>query len=144
MAIESPGNLKITLRPIGKPWVRIGLDDYKQERQLETLTDFEYDFDATDQVCLSVEHFNKDANDIETAVEIVDISFYGISDPKFVWEGVYCPAYPEPWFSEQNPQPAATLQGQTYLGWNGVYKLEFTVPVFTWIHNILNLGWVYN
>ena len=143
MDTEYPVNIKLTLRPIGRPWVRIGLDEYKQERQLETLTDFEYDFDATNKVCLTIEHFNKDSNDIETAVEIVDISFYGISDPKFIWAGTYYPDYPEPWYSQQDTKPADALPASTYLGWNGVYKLEFDVPVFTWMHKVLDLGWVY-
>ena len=143
MDTEYPVKLKITLRPIGRPWVRVGLDDYKQQRQLETLTDFEYDFDATSQVCLSVEHFDKSDDDPTTAVEIVDISFYGISDPKFMWAGTYYPDYPGLWYGQQATKPAVALPAQTYLGWNGVYRLEFAVPVFTWMHQVLNLGWVY-
>lgn len=143
MAIEYPVKIKLKLRPIGNPWVRVSLDDHTQKKQLETLTTFEWDIDATDQVCFTVELFDKQNDDPTTAVEIVSIEFFGISDPKFAWAGVYFPTYPEPWFSEQNPRPAEKLPGQTYLGWNGVYKLEFDVPVFTWMHKILNLGWIY-
>lgn len=143
MATEYPVKIKLQLRPVGQPWVRVGLDDYLQEKQLETLTTFEWDVDATDRVCLTVELFDKSNDDPTTAVEVVGVEFFGISDPKFAWEGVYCPAYPEPWFSEQSPRPSAKLPGQTYLGWNGVYSLTFEVPVFTWIHKTLNLGWIY-
>lgn len=143
MATEYPVSIKLKLSPVGNPWVRVGLDDYKQEKQLETLTTFEWDVDAIDQVCLTVELFDKKDNDPTTAVEIVSIEFFGISDPKFAWAGVYRPNYPEPWISEQNPRPDSELQGQTYLGWNGVYSLTFDVPVFTWIHKTLNLGWIY-
>lgn len=134
---------KLTLKPIGRPWVRVGLDDYKQEKQLKTLTTFEWDFDATDSVCLTVEHFDKSDTDPTTAVEIVGIEFFGISDPKFAWAGTYYPEYPELWLSQQEIKPSAGLPGQTYLGWNGVYKLTFDVPVFTWMHRTLNLGWIY-
>lgn len=143
MTIEYPVQIKLQLRPVGSPWVRVGLDEYKQEKQLETLTTFEWNVDAVDKVCLSVELFDKKDHDPTTAVEIVGIEFFGISDSKFSRAGVYCPKYPEPWFSEQSPAPAEILPGQTYLGWNGVYSLTFDVPVFTWIHKTLNLGWIY-
>lgn len=143
MATEYAVKMKLKLRPVGKPWVRVGLDEHKQEKQLETLTTFEWDFDATDSVCLTVEMFNKQSNDSTTAVEIIGIEFFGISDPKFIWQGIYRPDYPEPWYSEQQEQPAAELQGHSYLGWNGVYSLTFSVPVFTWMHKILDLGWIY-
>ena len=143
MATEYPVKIKLQLRPVGKPWVRVGLDDYLQEKQLETLTTFEWDIDAADRVCLTVELFGKSNDDPTTAVEIDGVEFFDIASPKFAWAGVYCPIYPEPWVSEQNPQPALELQGQTYLGWNGVYSLTFTVPVFTWMHKTLNLGWIY-
>lgn len=135
--------IKIRLKPVGKPWVKVGLDNFIQVKQLETLTDFDYDVDATDSVTLTVEHFNKPNNDPTTAVEIVGIEFFGISDPKIVWAGVYYPRYPEPWASEQTSALATQLPGQNYLGWNGVYSLTFDVPVFTWIHKTLNLGWIY-
>jgi hypothetical protein len=30
-----------------------------------------------------------------------------------------------------------------YLGWNGHWELEFTTPIFTWIHETQHLGWIY-
>jgi len=143
MSIEYPTILKLTLKPVGKPWVRVGIDEHKQQRQLETLTTYEWDFDATDQVCLTVEHFDKSDTDPTTAVEIASIEFFGITDPKFAWAGTYYPDYPTTWYNQQDPLPASSLLGQTYLGWNGVYKLTFDVPVFTWMHQTLNLGWIY-
>jgi hypothetical protein len=143
MATEYQVKMKIRLRPIGSPWVKVGIDDYYQTKQLVTLTDFDYDIDAVDCVTLTVEHFNKSDLDSDTAVEIVGIEFFGITDPKFVWAGTYRPDYPKLWASQQEATPARELAGQTYLGWNGVYSLKFDVPVFTWIHQTLNLGWIY-
>jgi hypothetical protein len=77
------------------------------------------------------------------AVIIDSVEFFGISDPRFVWAGVYWPEYPEPWLSQQNPSPQAALTNHNYLGWNGVWRLNFDVPVFTWIHKTLGMGWIY-
>jgi hypothetical protein len=143
MATEYPVKIKVRLRPIGEPWVKIGIDNHYQFKQLITLTDFDYEIDAVDSVTLTVEHFNKHEYDPTTAVEIVGISFFGIEDPKFAWAGVYQPNYPLTWLSEQEDIPPAEIAGQTYLGWNGVYSLKFDVPVFTWIHQIQNLGRIY-
>lgn len=30
-----------------------------------------------------------------------------------------------------------------YMGWNGRWKLDITTPIFTWIHEQQNLGWIY-
>lgn len=143
MAIEYPTVLKLTLLPVGNPWVRVGLDGRTQDKQLSSITTYEWDFNATDQVCLSVEHFNKSTDDSTTAVEIAGIEFFGITDPKFAWAGTYYPDYPKLWYDQQEQPPGAELPGQTYLGWNGVYRLTFDVPVFTWMHKTLNLGWIY-
>ena len=137
MVTEYPVRIKICLRPIGQPWVKIGLDNDLITKQLVTVTDFEYEVDAADSVLLTVEHFDKNDMDPDTAVEIVSVSFFGITDPQFAWAGIYTPSYPPHW-----PGPKE-LPGQTYLGWNGVWKLEFSVPVFSWMHQTLNLGWLY-
>jgi hypothetical protein len=36
------------------------------------------------------------------------------------------------------------LKNHTYLSWNGKWTLTFDVPVFTWIHRVQNLGWIYD
>lgn len=143
MTIEYPVEMSVTLRPVKCPWVNISVDRTVQQIQLVNTQTFYFDFLVSSNSILTVEHFGKDVNDPETAVEIVDIGFFGISDPKFAWTGVYYPDYPEPWYSQQTPRPADSLPAQTYLGWNGTYRLEFSVPVFEWMHKTLNLGWIY-
>lgn len=138
MAIEYPVKLKLTLEPVQHPWVTVKIDQHSTTQQLQTTTDFEFEFSATDQAILTVEHYNKSDQDADTAVVIKHIEFYGISDPRFVWAGMYYPQYPKH-YSDQVP----CLPGQGYLGWNGVYVLKFQVPVFTWIHHIQSLGWLY-
>jgi hypothetical protein len=98
---------------------------------------------------LSVEFLNKldidtdTVNNIDKAVIVDQITFNDIQSPNFVWAGEYCPKYPEPWASQQqNLEPL--LKSHNYLGWNGKWTLTFSVPIFTWIHQTENLGWIYN
>jgi hypothetical protein len=81
---------------------------------------------------------------LDKAVIIESVSFFGISDPKFAWTGVYEPKYPEPWYSEQAVRPDAVLKNHNYLGWNGVWSIQIQVPAFLWMHQLLGLGWIYN
>jgi hypothetical protein len=99
---------------------------------------------------LSIELLNKQDNDTDLitgadkAVIIDRIIFNGIEDNRFIWAGEYCPEYPEPWYSEQTVKPDPLLKNHTYLSWNGKWTLTFSLPVFTWIHSIQNLGWIYD
>lgn len=80
------------------------------------------------------------------AVVIEQLEFFGIRDDRFRWQGVYQPEYPEPWRSEQvswGIQLPHYLSPHTYLGWNGTWRLEFSTPIFTWMHGVLGMGWIY-
>lgn len=84
---------------------------------------------------------------LDKAVVIKSIDFFGITDPRFIWNGQYRPVYPAQWAQEQHQKgiPLSTvLKPHTYLGWNGTWKLDFSVPVFTWIHQTQSLGWIYD
>lgn len=102
----------------------------------------ELEFDAA-AGWIEIVFMNKPELDHNMAVIVDKVEFFGISDPKFVWAGVYTPKYPEPWYSQQTEKPPAQLPGQNYLGWNGTWRLDFTVPVFTWMHKTMSLGWIY-
>lgn len=140
MSTEYSLKLALTLRPVGHPWVRVTVNDQTNSFVLanEKIIEFE-------QTCvagsgyLRVEHFDKAENDADTAVIIESISFFGISDPRFVWAGSYVPQYPEHY-----PDKQPLLMAHSYLGWNGIYTLNFEIPIFSWIHQTLNLGWLYN
>jgi hypothetical protein len=111
----------------------------------ETLWDtktIELEFDAP-VGWVEVVFMNKPELDHDMAVIVDRVEFFGVSDPKFVWAGVYTPKYPEPWYSEQAEKPPAQLPQQNYMGWNGTWRLDFSVPVFTWMHKTMNLGWIY-
>jgi hypothetical protein len=96
---------------------------------------------------ISVEFTNKTNDNPNQAVEITAIEFEGISTDRMKWAGCYYPLYPEPWYSEQQASGLVLetmLSRHTYMGWNGVWILQFDVPVFTWIHQTENLGWIYD
>jgi len=105
---------------------------------------------ASGQHSVSITFDNKtDADTIveknlDMAVIIDSIEFNKISNPRFVWEGEYRPIYNPEWVKQQTVEPAAVLKNSTYLGWNGTWKLNFTVPIFTWIHKTLDYGWIYD
>jgi hypothetical protein len=120
---------------------------------LRETRDFGFKFYSRTPCTLQVEFLNKLPNDtvpgsnLDKAVVIESVSFFGITDPKFAWAGVYEPIYPEPWATEQQDQGVVLKQRlcpHTYLSWNGKWTLTFTVPVFTWIHRVQNLGWIYD
>jgi len=138
MVTEYPVKMRVTLEPVGKPWVIVDASGQGQLQQLVTTTDFSFNLRSVDTGYLKVRHFDKADNDPSTAVIVKSISFFGISDPKFIWSGIYYPEYPEHY-----PDKTSPLPGNGYLGWNGVYLLEFSVPVFTWIHQTQSLGWIY-
>ena len=152
MAIDYPVKLDIHLRSIwhdNPPEINIGINDDIQRIILTDDQIFHYEFTADNTSILSVELLNKtDADTIsdkglDKAVIIESVSFFGINDPRFVWSGEYRPDYPEPWHSEQLAKPEPLLKNHTYLSWNGKWTLTFDVPVFTWIHRVQNLGWIY-
>jgi len=150
-----PVKLSVTLRPIwhqDPPRIRVGIDNNLSESDLTELTTIDFDFVATQDCQLVVELLNKTDQDcvpdqnLDKAVVIESVDFFGISDPRFAWAGVYEPIYPEPWATEQHNQGVALKQHlcpHTYLSWNGKWTLTFSVPVFTWIHRLQNLGWIY-
>jgi hypothetical protein len=104
-------------------------------------------FLETGQHILTIEMYDKSDIDAHQHLRISNLSFGKIQSPRFVWQGIYRPQYPEPWASQQLQQGMALpvqLRDTDCLGWNGVWSLGFSVPIFTWIHQIENLGWIYD
>lgn len=102
---------------------------------------------------LAIKFHNKSPQDtvieknLDKAVIIDRIAFNKVESPQFVWQGSYTPEYHPEWYQQQITQglvPEPVLKYHNYLGWNGEWKLTFSVPIFTWIHQIQNLGWIYD
>jgi hypothetical protein len=99
---------------------------------------------------LSIDFLNKKNTDTvgqnDKALKIDKIILNGISSDKFIWEGTYHPIYPEPWASQQKKlgkKLDKLIKPNTYMGWNGEWKLTYSVPIFTWIHKVEAHGWIY-
>lgn len=90
---------------------------------------------------LEIELKNKSYSQEHVLIEYVE--FEGIRTDRIKWQGVYTPCYPEPWASQQTDLKPE-LTGVTHLGWNGVWRLRFAAPIFTWIHRVESLGWIYD
>lgn len=145
MATEYLVQMAVTLTPkfdTVPPKVRVSVPGFCANYVVEKTRRIPLEFVATTGF-LDIEFFNKPALNHDMAVIINSVEFFGISDPKFVWRGIYRPEYPEPWYSQQCPAPASTLSNYNYLGWNGHWHLDFDVPVFSWMHQVQDLGWIY-
>lgn len=82
---------------------------------------------------------SKPEDGLDMAIEIDSVTFEGMTLDKFKWAGLYYPEYPE-WTMDGEP----VIKQATYLGWNGRWVINFTTPIFTWIHQLENLGWIYH
>ena len=147
-----PTKISVLLKPVWfdrKPTGRIGLDSLK-DFILDKPTWFDFELISNKEITaqLRIEHYSKTNQDTrvdtgeDTAIVIEEIKFNGISSPKFAWQGIYQPDYPEHYSQGKNLE--STLSPHTYLVWNGVWTLEFTLPIYTWIHKIENFGWIYD
>ena len=87
---------------------------------------------------------NKDYNEsrleqgLDMAVEIKSVLFENMELDRFKWAANYYPDYPADY-----PDKQKVIKSATYLGWNGLWELPFTTPIFTWIHRLENLGWLH-
>lgn len=155
MATPYEVDLQVTIRPIWHqepPLVKVSCHGTCHETLMLQEQTFDFRYQDTGPGRLTVEFANKTDADVLThrgldkMIVIKAVSFFGIQDPRFVWRGQYRPVYPEPWASEQaaaGQTIPAVLTDIDTLGWNGVWTLDFDLPVFTWIHHIQNLGWIY-
>lgn len=124
------------------PQVTVSVPNASQRHSLTTTKRIDFEF-VSNTGWIEIVFDNKPLADQSMAVIVEKVEFFGITDPKFAWAGVYRPIYPEPWYSQQPIKPAAELHSHNYLGWNGCWRLDFDVPVFVWMHRTLDLGWLY-
>lgn len=150
MATEYQVQLSLVLEPrinISWPEVTVSVPGQVRHTVLGQKQHLDFDFTASEGwLCIDFANkiYEQTTATADMAVIVSSVSFFGVTDPRFAWAGVYVPRYPEPWFSQQNPTPPMAISPQTYLGWNGQWRLDFSMPVFTWMHRVLNLGWLYD
>ena len=140
-------NLKfsITIEPVGydnrwpEYYVKIDNDLQDRGRLTDTAT---YNFDVTLEDgphTIAVGFTNKLPDDTvatdnkivaDKAVVVRTIIIEGYELADFIYRGRYYP--------EDRP-----VMESNYLSWNGEWRLDFTTPIFTWIHETQQLGWIY-
>jgi len=137
----------IHLRPHGKqaPIICCGVNNQTNMLILSDDVQLSFDIDLPNGSNKFILEFANKTNDtLDMAVEIVAVTFEGMTLDRFKWSSRYYPVYPEPWASEQTDALPEFHSSATYLGWNGRWELEFETPIFTWIHRLENLGWIYS
>ena len=136
----------IRLKPHGQthPDISYGVDELTNTLTITQPVTLKFDVNLTEgnhKFCM--QFLNKTNDTPDMAVEIESATFEGMTYDRFKWASRYYPIYPEPWASEQQ-HLEQMIPSATYLGWNGYYEIPFTVPIFTWIHQTENLGWIYS
>lgn len=123
----------VVLEPVGTPMVRISCGgETKTARLFNKQSWFMFAFEqSAGPAQLSVEMFGKQPDDSTTAVIVKTVKLNDIEHMQNTYQGIYYPYDMEP-------------RRDNYIAWNGVWKLDFTVPVFTWMHKTQNLGWIYD
>jgi hypothetical protein len=125
--------ISVLLEPIGSPMIRVSCGgNTKTMRSFNSQSWIDFKFEQEDGPArLSVELFDKLPHDSTTAVIVKQIKLNDIEHLQNTYQGMY---YPHNMESKRD----------TYLAWNGVWTLDFTVPVYTWMHKTQGLGWIYD
>lgn len=145
-----PTLIDLHLEPVGgRPKTVIAINHkILYDACLDHAQTFHYDIDCAVGInLLSISMVDKSPKDPDQAIRIRSLALGGIVDQRLIWQGQYRPCYPEPWASQQRRagNNLSDVLGNTdYLGWNGIWQLEFTVPVYAWLHQSMNLGWLYD
>jgi hypothetical protein len=111
---------------------------------------FEWQLPAEDNNIFKIHFLNKKNNDTQNdkdkALVIDKIQLEGFTFDSILYSGKYFPSYPPEYYDyakEHNLSVDSVLTQTTHLSFNGFWQLEFTYPVFEWIHRTENLGWLY-
>ena len=122
----------VLLEPVESPFVKVTCgNETKMLRLFNGPSWIKFEFEQIEGPSrLSVEMFNKTPTDTTTAVIVKTVKLNHIEHMQNTYQGMYYPNNMEP-------------KRDNYIAWNGVWVLDFTVPVYTWMHKTQNLGWIY-
>jgi hypothetical protein len=132
------------------PTIVVGIDSVEEKKIISQNTTLTFDTELSvgehSVIIDFVDKTNADcvpSQNLDKTISITNIRINGICLDRFLWESTYTPNYPEPWYSQQTVLPPQTHKGSVKLGWNGRWQLNFTSPVFTWIHQTEKMGWIW-
>lgn len=136
----------IRLKPHGSasPVIRFGIDTTEEKLILDAETELQFTRElASGDHKFIIELINKTNSTPDMAVEIVSITFEGMTFDRFKWANKFYPAYPKSYI-EKNPNLLSEIDEVTLIGNAGRWELLFTAPIFKWIHQTEHLGWIYD
>tara|TARA_Y100000310_G_scaffold335307_1_gene416966 strand:+ start:747 stop:1265 length:519 start_codon:yes stop_codon:yes gene_type:complete len=89
---------------------------------------------------ITVRHVESASPSSALIIEAIEMDEINIG--VIAYQGTYTPNYPEPWYSDEvqaghTPQEAIgnKKDGSSclFMGWEGDYRLEFTMPMYEWL-----------
>lgn len=154
----SKKSLIVNIKPIffqRSPVVQLSLDEQQINidfEQSEKVHEFVFDIDSTNENH-QIKIIRSGKTDSDTLVEngevvadqIVHIDSIIVDDvnlTNLLHLGKFYPEYPEPWASEQRAAGIQLPEVETYrqtLYHNGVWKLDFSMPIHIWFFNNINM-----
>lgn len=110
-----------------------------EETSVQDLYTAEFSLPMSDQIenVLQIVRTNHDER-TEQHLILNKVYADNIDLTKILDNAKYYPKYPEPWYSqqkEQNIDLPIYYTGSLLWGWNGVWKLEYNTPFYTWLLN---------
>jgi hypothetical protein len=127
-----PIRVAVLLEPVGTPMVEVVCNtEVKTMRLFSTPTWVEFAFEQlSGPIQLTVEHRDRNPSDGVTAVVVNSVKINDIESDKIVYHGIYYPT-------------GMPSRRTNYVDFNGIWVLDFDAPVYTWLHKVLGLGWIY-
>ena len=125
--------VEVLLEPVNTPQVKVTCSNETKNLKLSNgplWVKFEFNQEKG-PARLIVELLDKQPNDPDTAVIVKKIKLNDIEHIQNTYQGMYYPNNKDP-------------RRDTYIAWNGIWALEFSVPVYTWMHQAQGLGWIYD
>ena len=154
MITRSYCDITVALSPVSyddvHPKCRISFNNIIKDFVLDESKKIVFNTTIDRDTDLTIELHGKENKDSiagrDLRINIDSVSIMGIDNKKFIYQGVYQPQYPEPWASQQRAKGIELSKEIRYadsLGWNGKWTLTISDPPFSWIHRVLDHGWIY-
>jgi hypothetical protein len=120
--------------------------EINQTLENPNVIEFEKELQKDVEYNLIIKRYNKTADQckIDGSAKIVkdqllhikSIEIDDVDIGNLVFEGVYTPEYPEPWYSQQikaNKTPEKSFKNVTSMGHNGIWEFKFQSPFYMWL-----------
>ena len=122
------------------------IKDIDTTEQNPSIVEFEHECKEGEQYQLILKRTGKDKNQTvidsdgkitkDQLLHIKSIEIDEIDIGSLIYEGLYTPEYPEPWYSQQvkaNKTPEKSFKNATSMGHNGIWEFKFQSPFYMWL-----------